>query len=286
VESESEKTLIILIGSLRGNEKVWSSMYKNLLLPYKADLALCLGYNENKTSSLYFTSKYIWELPEYEDWEEYYIENFGSNGYWKDSFRFASDTGFSGINGTKGSSAITLAFRHYLLKNKKETIEEYDRIILTRTDYFYVREQPILSNDYFWFPSGEGWIYNESDCGSMTDRLHIFPSKDIEKVFGIVDNYLNTPHLVDYFKSKNNYLINIENVYYAYFFRINYLDKVKEFPRTQFLAYSEEDLKKTKWGKTNIPMPYNPDLFIKYPSEFDLCMDTVFKLSYMNFEYE
>ena len=37
------KTLVILIGSARGGEETWHSMYKYLLEPLSADLALLFG---------------------------------------------------------------------------------------------------------------------------------------------------------------------------------------------------------------------------------------------------
>ena len=34
------KTLVILLGTARGGEETWNSMYENLIEPYSADLAL------------------------------------------------------------------------------------------------------------------------------------------------------------------------------------------------------------------------------------------------------
>jgi hypothetical protein len=106
-----QKTLVILIGNPRGGEKTWNSMYENLLVPFNADLAVCFGYKENKTESLYAKSKYIWEIPEYDEWADYYDENFGEDGYWKETFSKGHNHGFSGLYGSMGSSAITFAFR-------------------------------------------------------------------------------------------------------------------------------------------------------------------------------
>ena len=217
-----EKTLTVVIGNPRGGEKAWNSMYRNLLEPYQSDLALCFGCNENKCHSLYSKGKYIWEVPEYEEWADYYVENFGE-GSWKQSFELGSKTGFSGLYGTIGSSAITLALRHYLLKNKKEVLLNYDRIILTRSDHFYVQEHPILPNDFFWVPYGE-------EYGGISDRHHIFPSSDIDIVLGIIDNYVNTEYLIqDFWEMRDDpFYLNIERSYVYYFNRIGYFNKVKK----------------------------------------------------------
>ena len=47
------KTLVILLGTARGGEETWKSMYKYLIEPYSADLALLFGKNLDKSSSLY-----------------------------------------------------------------------------------------------------------------------------------------------------------------------------------------------------------------------------------------
>ena len=41
------KTLVILLGTARGGEETWNSMYKYLIKPYSADLALLFGKNPN-----------------------------------------------------------------------------------------------------------------------------------------------------------------------------------------------------------------------------------------------
>jgi hypothetical protein len=70
------KTLVVLLGSARGGEETWSSLYKYLLNPLSADLALLFGKSNNKTSSLYQKAKYVWEIDEYEDWWELFKKIF------------------------------------------------------------------------------------------------------------------------------------------------------------------------------------------------------------------
>jgi hypothetical protein len=260
-----EKTLVILIGNARGGEKTWHSMYENLLVPYNADLAICFGYKENKTESLYTRSKYVWELPEYTEWADYYVENFGEDGIWKKVFSMVGNNGFSGLYHSIGSSAITFAIRDWILKNKKNVLLEYDRIIITRSDYFYYRQHPILDNSHFWIPFGEGY-------GGITDRHHIFPSSDIDSVLGIVNNYVNSNDIIEDF-GHNFELLNIERCYIKYFGRIGYSKKIKQFERVQFTVRTYGD--STRWwvgpeGGTLL-VPGHTDLYIKYENEHALC---------------
>jgi hypothetical protein len=260
------KTLVILLGNPRGGEKTWNSMYENLLEPYDADLAICFGYNENKKESLYTKSKYVWEVPEYDEWADYYVENFGNGGIWKKVFALAGDNGFSGLYGSKGSSAITFALRDWILKNKGDVLLNYDRIIITRSDYFYYKKHPLLDNNYFWIPFGEGY-------GGITDRHHIFPSSDVDIVLGIVDNYINTNDIIEDFGDIPNINLNIEKSYIKYFGRIGYSKKIKQFERVQFTVKTLED--PTRWwpgpedGK--LLVPGHTDLYIKYGDEYALC---------------
>lgn len=272
-----EKTLVILVGNPRGGEKTWNSMYRNLLQPYNADLALCFGYRKDKSASLYSVAKYVWEIPEYEEWAQYYSENFGDDvyvhgqiiqPYWKKSFVLGHNTGFSGIYQSRGSSAITLAFRHYLLKNKKEIICSYDRIIVTRSDLFYIKEHPILPNNYFWVPFGESY-------GGLSDRHHIFPSSDVDKVFGIVENYVNNEKLYNDYKDFPESL-NIESCYLKYFNHIGYSEKIKEYLPVNFTVKTSED--DTRWyAGEHTPVPYHDNLFFKYKTDYDLCIKSLLK---------
>jgi len=261
-----EKTLVILIGNARGGEKSWNSMYENLLVPYNADLAVCFGYKENKVESLYDKSKYVWELPEYKEWGDYYVENFGEDGIWKKVFSIAENSGFSGLYGSKGSSAITFAFRHWILKNKRDVLLEYDRIIITRSDYYYYKKHPVLDNDHFWIPFGEGY-------GGITDRHHIFPSSDLDIVLGVVDNYVNSNDIIEDFSNNPKVNLNIERSYVKYFGRIGYSKKIKQFERVQFTVKTAEDT--TRWhvgpNEGKLLVPGHDDLYIKYGDEYALC---------------
>ena len=80
------KTLVILIGNARGGEETWQSMYKYLLDPFSADLALLFGKTNNKSSSLYKKAKYLWEIEEYSNWRKYYENN--AEGNWNNFFNF------------------------------------------------------------------------------------------------------------------------------------------------------------------------------------------------------
>lgn len=278
MKKKKENTLIILIGTPRGNEMIWKSMYDHLMTPYNADLALCFEYQEDKSSSLYNIAKYVWEVPKYDDWEQYYVDN-QIPGTWKEFFEWAARdpncAGVSGIGASKGngSGAILLAFRHYLLKNHIDTIEKYDRIILTRSDYFYCFDHPILDNEHYWIPEGETY-------GGIIDRFQQFPSKYANEALSVI-NYIGSQECWDTFVTKMA-LVNIERVIANHFHMIGFIDKVKTFKRSNFLAISENDDSTGisgqfyyRGGEWNISSM--PNIKIKYIDEWNRVTENIFE---------
>ena len=205
-----DKTLVILIGNARGGEETWTSMYKYLLEPYNADLALCFGEVKEKTSSLYQRAKYIWEIPEYKNWREFYEFNFNSN--W-DLFLKQQKNDYAtlmgGIDDFKGSGAIIFAFRHYLMKNKIELINQYDRIILTRSDFYYIDKHPIL-------PLGKLYAVEGEEYGGVSDRHFIFDSYMSKDVLGILDFLCSVSNIETLYKFEEN-TINPEKALLIFF---------------------------------------------------------------------
>lgn len=272
-----EKTLVILIGNPRGSEPVWESMYENLLKPYNADLALCFEYQEDKSPSLYSKAKYIWEVPKYSDWEQYYVEN-NIPGSWKTIFDWCSTDpnccGFSGIGDSvgRGSGAILLAFRHYLLNNHKDTMLQYDRIIMTRSDYFYMFEQPILSNEYYWVTDDESY-------GGVSDRYQQFPSKYVDQALSILD-YVGSPLCLEHYLFPNK-LISIELVISRHFDSIDFMKNVRTFKRVNFLVSTDRDqttglVNNYYYRGGNWPVLGTDKLTIKYLGEYNSAIDNMF----------
>jgi len=83
------KTLVILLGSARGGEQTWKTMYHYLLEPYSAELALCFGKTKEHNLSLYDRAKYIWELEEYQAWSAYY-QNYVQDIFYEYSMYYFS----------------------------------------------------------------------------------------------------------------------------------------------------------------------------------------------------
>jgi len=252
-----EKTLVILIGNARGGEETWNTMYKNLLEPYNADLALCFGYVENKDSSLYDKSKYIWEIPEYNNWREYYDGVF--NKGWDTIFDNQKKTGImGGIDGTIGSGSIIFAFRDYILKNKKDILNIYDRIILSRSDFYYIDKHPIL-------PLGKLYHIEGEEYGGISDRHFVFDSDMSEDVLGICDFLCDEKNL-NILSSYPKNTINPERALLIFFNHNNISNKLESFRRVQFTVAVDGD--QTRWCKPTGFIPNSNTIRHKYHSEY------------------
>lgn len=256
--SNKIKTIVVLLGNARGGEQTWSSMYKFLLEPMSADLALLFGDNEDKEISLYKRAKYKWILNEYSNWREYYEKYV--NGNWYETFKFFEEyTLGGGVDNMVGSGAIIFAFRHFLKNNFKNELLKYDRIILTRSDYYYIDYHPEFPNDSFYILEGEGYT-------GFTDRHHIFTKNMIDDVLGIVE-YLsdkkNSNELIKkYYHTK---AVNPETALFEFFHHTGIINKIKYCKRVQF-AVSKSD--KTRWRSPDGLMLGSKYLRIKYPQEY------------------
>ena len=263
-----EKTLVILIGNARGGEDTWHSMYKNLLDQYDADLALCFGELEEKTSSLYERAKYIWEIPEYENWREFYDNNFNSD--W-DNFlskhKYNDATLMGGVDDFNGSGAIIFAFRHFLLKNKIDYIKQYDRIILTRSDFYYIDKHPILPLGKLYAVEGEAY-------GGVSDRHFIFDSSMSKDVLGILDFLCNESNYGKLNQYKEN-TINPEKALLLFFEYNKIIEKLEYCKRVQFTVAIKDDL--TRWQKPSNFIPGFKNIKYKYISEYEVAFRNYFK---------
>ena len=248
------KTLVVLLGSARGGEETWSSLYKYLLNPLSADLALLFGKSNNKTSSLYQKAKYVWEIDEYEDWWNYFKKYFSDtlfNIYKKNEIEGLG----GGIKSFKGSGAIIFALRHFLKTNFKHELLKYDRIILSRSDFYYIDFHPNLKNDFFYIVEGEKY-------GGVSDRHHIFPTSIIDKVLSI-NEFLDNKKNFDYLISKK---LNPERALYEYYKNNGLLEKIKFCKRVQFIVSRENESK--RWSYTKGFKFNSKTLLIKYQREY------------------
>jgi hypothetical protein len=274
IGNKKTTTLVVVIGSLRGGEETWRSMYAHLLVPYGADLAILDGATDDLASdgpatdgptvdgprgpSLYRAAKYVWSVPEYANWRDYYAER----GVPVDAFVDNAVTGIAGgIDEHTGSGAIIFAFRHALLHDHLDVLERYDRVIVTRSDHYYIADHPVLENDGLYIVEGEDY------GGGVCDRHWVFPSSMCRAALGILE-YMTDDLPRDEAYAAVRGSANPERML-ALMLRANGVVP-KRHRRVQFTVAAEND--KTRWREAKIPFKPEHGLYAKYETEYALAM--------------
>ena len=257
------------MGNLRGGERAWESLYKNVLDVNSADLALIIGRGSTTSNrlypnaSLYARSKYLWKFEEYHDWADAIDLINGSS--WRDTHLpyFSKMSGImGGVKGYgRGSGAIIFMIRWFLsqeLLQHPDVLSKYERFVITRADHYYQCQHEFanldLSNNTIWTPEGE-------DYGGVTDR-HLIVSRD-----NVIDALDILPFMFLYNGSTqlqewdHNPETVIKQVWIAK--RLN----AKKAKRVMFTVKTESDT--TRWGQGKKYVPGLAGLLMKYPREYE-----------------
>jgi len=207
----SSRTLVIIIGNIRGGEIAWNTLYRNVLEINQADLALCVGNSaQTQNSSLYSRAKYVWEFPEFDDWAD--AIDLIHDSTWRSKIigKYKSSWGsFGGVKGHAGSGAIIFMARWFAAQHIQQLnlTDKYDRFVVTRSDHYYACQHDLrqLDDRYMWVPKGED--YSSSgitdrhlvcNAGQILPALDIFPPivKFPDKYVGYDFNSLSPEQLL------------------------------------------------------------------------------------------
>jgi hypothetical protein len=267
--------LIIILSEVRASSLTFDLFENNLKKITNADLALCVGKNNNseKNSKFYNIAKYIWEIEEPEVSEKLYEEVAKKNNYgekWKNIFlnicsKSKGDILFGklfNIKNNKGAASFLYYYRWLLLQKLRENnlIDKYNWFIITRSDFIWRIEHPnckFLDKNYIYIPDGE-------DYSGFNDRHIIIPKKYIEKSLEILDFILKNPNDI-YLKCRNKIIINIESLL-KYFFSVNNLiNKVRRYPYTMYTVREKDGPTSYSFGEYNNEFGY----YIKYNTEYE-----------------
>ena len=277
-------SLVIIMGNLRGGEKAWESLYKNVLDVNNADLALMIGEESpNATQSLYPNNtlskraRYVWTFPEYGDWADA-VDLINGTGWRQDilpRFKRVKSSGvFGGIKGCPGSGAIIFMIRWFLNQRLQDDniLEQYDRFVITRSDHYYqcphIFADLDLNNNKMYIPEGE-------DYGGYTDRHLVVSRENIYEALDIFPELLRRPYILTDGR-KNRGGANPEYILKRVWGEHNLT--VSKLKRTFFTTATANDT--TRWQKAGDPVPGVEGLFKKYRNEFTLTQHVCFEESF------
>jgi Nucleotide-diphospho-sugar transferase len=196
--STQNRTLVVLIGYLGGGEATWRSLYRNLLDPNDADLALMLdGEPEPTTVSLQQRARFVWTIPQYDTWDDAIDDFFGSSSLAhvdKTSWhRLVASPGgpFSGVKeGPKGDGLAINFARWFLMKQVKDLdlLNKYDRFVITRPDQYYmcILNLADLDETKIWAPAGE-------EGGGMGNRFVTCPKDHLMPMLNVLEPAIRQP---------------------------------------------------------------------------------------------
>lgn len=260
----NSECLVILAGSPRGGEKTWKSLNKNVLLPLKADLAICTDIWE-EDNLLGDLAKYKWIIERFDNYETYYENNF--TGTWKQYF----DTGKK--TGLYSSGLIHFLFKDIVKNNYMSILNNYKFIIYSRFDQYYLDKHPELDEDKILIPKGE-------DYYGICDRHAAVPVKFISEFLDIC-NYIDSKEAIKEAPKFNN----CETTFLNHLISRDLIKNVKRTDRIQFTSSLKHE--KTNWRIPKYKIYFFKDLMIKYPDEYiDGVKNSLIKNSFLNYFFK
>tara|TARA_B110000285_G_C14965536_1_gene533888 strand:- start:427 stop:1005 length:579 start_codon:yes stop_codon:yes gene_type:complete len=153
----------------------------------------------------------------------------------------------------KGSGALIMILRDMLL-SKLSILNQYDKIIITRSDHLYFFDHPQLTEVDIDIPTGEDWW-------GITDRHHVIDSSIIETYLCIVKWWMQNMDIVNNSIEKHH---NPEQLLALYFKTLSF--KIRRSTRCMASVSLKDDF--TRWKVATVPVPGYTDLFLKYPHEY------------------
>lgn len=264
-DARSSKTLVIIMGSLRGGDVTWNSFYKHMLDLNSADLALVVGTlpEEKRNSSLVQRAKYLYEFPEFNDWGDAVDSIHGSNQWRELILPHANDKWgtWGGVADKPGSGAVIFMIRWYVAKFLVENgmLEKYDRFVLTRSDHYYgcAHDLSVLDSNYMWVPWGEDYKFGITDRHLVCNRAQILKALDIYPPIVRHPKKYASPQFAD---------LNPEQLLRARWEQESLWPWVRRFDRVMFTCAVDGD--KTRWTEKSVTQT-REGVFLKYEFEYE-----------------
>ena len=275
VTHRCNRTLVVVVGSLRGGKKAWQSLLDHVVAANgNADLAIMLDKPLPKSSThgrtLRDAAKFVWSVPPASDWGaaldriSKLLSGRGNRSAvpnYRSLVLANAEESFMGpmsVNGTraKSSGAVQYSMRYWLKREMKQhrLHTQYGRFVLTRSDHFYACDHDVslLDPRYLWVPHVE-------DAGGVCDRHVVCSSRDLYKCLSLADQLLVRPEVYD------GWIGNMEMWWELRLYELGLLRRLRWFARPMFTVGVEGD------GGFTAPKKETEPLFgtrLKYVEEY------------------
>jgi len=264
-------TLVIILNETRAHETTGMLMMKNVIHKLNADLALCVGINENtdRNNIFYKSAKYIWETQQTGDLGDLYDEikiKEKSDKNWREILNVPHGDLMGGVKSNhKGSGAFCIYNRYILYKKIIELAldTKYKWFIITRSDFIWNIPHPptdILDINRIYIPDGEYYA-------GFTDRHMIVSYKYVKKCINLMEPIIHRPEWLFQLLIQEQ-KINIEALIKIMLIQNNICKYVHLFPYVMYTIREKNG--PSNWA--NSTGTYNEELgyFIKYDNEYKL----------------
>jgi len=271
------RTLVALIGQIRGGELAERSLIQHVLKPNQADLVLMVPKTASLlNSSLAARARYVWTLREPENWKQpiaAIAQALGAHR-WLDLANNSGAVWFLGParlrRGVRSPStaAPNLVYRHLLKRHlvQHRLIEQYTRFIITRADHVYGCHHDVSRFDLHhrvYVPTGE-------DYGGVCDRHIVCGQADVLACLSIIDGPLLHPER--YVKQADSMATcGPEPFMKLRLQELGLWPRLRRFARVMYLSSDKGNgssvLNKTS-KEPSYPKPAAPGQHVKYLDEF------------------
>lgn len=142
---QSNRTLVILLGTVDGHETSFKSLYHHVVDANNADLALMVDYYKSDLSWLQEKAKYIWPIPKFKNWNEALNHYF----YLLKTYHKAESEAIDGV-----ARALILQMLQQL-----DLVKKYEWFVVTQPDQYYECDLNLAKMDSskLWVPTGGSW---------------------------------------------------------------------------------------------------------------------------------
>lgn len=269
VIKQNSNTLVCFFGTLRCLDITSKNLIDKLIKPLNADVMICVSkMNEHDEDGLrYFQDCNLVDVCIYEDSNfgyEFLCTEYAKKLNQKDTSQWREYLAIKGnwLGGMKGrkGSGMHLTYNYWKVLERLNSLKaqniNYERIVVTRTDLFWLIEHPpleLLNSKIVWIPTGQ-------DYEGYNDR-HAVCSKDN------INNYLNLFEQMMNFTAKN-YLaskrwLNHELYLYLHLHYNNIV--VGRFKNVAYLTAIKAT--KTRWAKPKTKFIKGEEYNYKYEQE-------------------
>ena len=277
VAPSPNRTIVVVLGSLRGGEEAWASLEKNVLDPSGADLALLVPQPDGSAarSSLHARARYLWHYRDYDDWGEAVdlipTHPPGNLTPWRTlaereaalirlrGHPMRNPSIFGGVRGHGASGAVIFMLRWFLQEQIRRhgLTSQYDRFVVTRSDHYYecthnASAFPVHGKQLF-VPEGQ-WYRGR------TDRHLVVGNHNVLNALDVYPTFFATEWIQNYSEGG---IMNTEILLHRVWREKGLAPQ--PFPRVMFTVARASD--STRWRRATVPVPHKENLFIKYPTD-------------------